>query len=186
MNDTRVAKRYSAALFEVAKRDGILDAVAEDLLLVERYMEEQPTLRAVLTQPLMTEDRKSKMVSDFFGDRVTATSLNFIKLLIRKRRADLIDETIDQFRTLFSEYLNIVDATASTAVPMTKQQVDLLTKGLEQVTGKRVNLTTTIDSQIIAGVVVRIGDHIVDGSVRGRLHRLEQHLLGTRTSGGAN
>lgn len=185
MKDTRVAKRYAAALFEVGKRDGILDAVGEDLLLIERLVEEQPVLRGVMTQPIITEDRKDKMVSDVFGDRITATSLDFLKLLIRKRRSDLVLETISEFRTLLADHLGIVDATAQTATAMTSDQVTRLTASLEKMTGKKLNLTTVVDGSIIGGVVVRIGDNIIDGSVRGRLDRLEQHLLGTRTLGGA-
>src|SRR5258708_10317227 len=109
MKDTRVAKRYAAALFEVAKRDSILDAVGEDLLLVERLVAELSTLRTVFVQPLVTEERKAKMVTDVFGDRITATSLSFLKLLISKRRGDLIDHVIAAFRQLLAQHLNIVD-----------------------------------------------------------------------------
>jgi len=180
MKEIRVAKRYSAALFEVAKRDGILDAVAQDLALVERSLQQQPLLRTVLSQPLVTEERKSKMVTDVFSDNITATSLSFLKLLVRKRRADLVQETIDEFRVLLSDHLGIVDASARTAVAMTASQVTALTKSLEKLTGKKVNLTAEVDPNMIGGVIVRIGDDIIDGSVRGRLHRLEGQLLGSR------
>ena len=179
MKEIRVAKRYAAALFEVAKRDGILDAVGQDLSLVERSIQQQPLLRTILSQPLVTEDRKPKTVTDVFSDNVTATTLSFLKLLIRKRRADLVQESIDEFRVLLSEHLGIVDASARTAVALTPAQLAALTKSLEKLTGKKVNLTAEVDSKMIGGVIVRIGDDIIDGSVRGRLHRLEVQLLGT-------
>jgi F-type H+-transporting ATPase subunit delta len=185
MRETRVAKRYAAALFEIAKRDEIVDAIGEDLALIERLLRESATLRTMFTQPLMTDDRKVQMVTQVFGDRITATSLNFLKLLIRKRRADIINETVEEFRTLLLNHLNIVDATAQTAVPMNADQLDRLTKSLATLTGKKVNLTAEVDPDLIGGVVVRIGDDIIDGSLRGRLHRLEQHLLGARTLGGS-
>lgn len=180
MKDTRVAKRYSAALFEVAKKDGILDAVGQDLSLIERLLQQHDLLRAVLNQPLVTEERKSKMIADVFSDNVTATSLSFLKLLVRKRRADLVQETIDEFRVLLADHLNIVDANARTAVAMTSKQTDALTKSLEKLTGKKVNLSVEVDESMIGGVIVRIGDNVIDGSVRGRLHRLETQLLGSR------
>jgi F-type H+-transporting ATPase subunit delta len=180
MKDTRVANRYSAALFEVAKADAILDAVGEDLSLIERSLRQHDLLREMLSQPLVTQERKSKMLADVFGDNITATSLNFLKLLVRKRRADLVQETIDEFRVLLAEHLNIVDATARTAVAMTASQKEALVKSLEKLTGKRVNLTAEVDPNMIGGVIVRIGDNIIDGSVRGRLHRLETQLLGSR------
>ena len=180
MKETRVAKRYAAALFEVAKRDGILDAVGQDLSLVERSLKQQPLLRTVLSQPLVTEERKSKMVTDVFSDNITATSLSFIKLLVRKRRGDMVQEAIDAFRVLLSEHLGIVDASARTAVALSASQSAALTKSLEKLTGKRVNLTAEVDASIVGGIIVRIGDDIIDGSVAGRLHRLELQLLGSR------
>lgn len=180
MRETRVAKRYASALFEVAKRDAILDSVGEDLAMVERLLKESANLRTLFVQPMITDERKIKMVTDIFGDRITATSLNFLKLLIRKRRTDIVDEVIEEFRTLLRDHLGIVDATAQTAATLSAEQLDRLTKSLVQLTGKKVNLTTEIDPHLIGGVVVRIGDYIIDGSLRGRLERLEQHLLGAK------
>ncbi len=178
MKDIRVAKRYAAALFSIAKRDGTLDAVAQDLTLMERFTKEVPYLRAVLMQPLVTDERKYKVADDAFGDRVTAVSLNFLKLLIRKRREDLLDECIRDFRLLLAEHNNTIDAHATTAVPMPSDQQTRLVQSLEHLTGKTVHLTTDLDTSLIGGVVVRLGDNIIDGSVRGRLQRLEQQLLG--------
>ena len=118
MKDTRVARRYAAALFGIAVRDNILDAVAEDLTLISRFVAEVPYLRAVLMQPLVSDERKNKVATDAFGDRVTATSLNFLKLLIRKRREDLIDECVRQFRVLLAERNNTVEAIVYSAVPL--------------------------------------------------------------------
>lgn len=178
MKDTRVAKRYAAALFGLAQRDNILDAVAQDVTLIERFVAEVPYLRAVLLQPLVSETQKNKVVTDAFGDRVTATSLNFLKLLIRKRREDLIDVCIQEFRALLAESQNRIEATARTAVPMTYDQVHRLTESLKTLTGKDVHLTPVVDESMIGGVIVRMGDTILDGSVRGRLERLEQQFLG--------
>lgn len=178
MKDTRVAKRYAAALFDVAKRNNILDAVGADMTLIERFVAEVPYLRAVLLQPLVSDERKNKVVTDAFGDRVTATSLNFLKLLIRKRREELVDVCIAEFRALYAATHNQTDAVATTAVPLTPEQTERLTQSLQKLTGKTVQLTAVVDPAIIGGTVVRMGDTVIDGSVRGRLERLEQHLLG--------
>ena len=178
MKDTRVAGRYAAALFAAALRDGILDAVTQDLVVVERYIVEIPYLRAVLQQPFVSAAQKYKLAGDAFGDRITATSLNFVKLLIKKRRENLISECIRAYRDLLAVHFNTLEATASTAVPMTAEQAQRLTKSLEAITGKKVTLTTEVDSRIMGGVVVRMGDTIIDGSLRSRLLRLEERLLG--------
>ena len=178
MKDIRVAKRYAAALFEIALRDGILDAVAQDLTLVERFTAEVPYLRAVLMQPLVSHERKFKVADDAFGDRVTQTTLHFVKLLIRKRREDLLDECIREFRILSAAAEGRVDAHAVTAVPMTDAQKSALVASLQKLTGKTVALTADVDTAILGGTVVRLGDTVIDGSVRGQLERLERQLLG--------
>ena len=180
MKDTRVAKRYAAALFEVAKRDGILDAVTQDLALVERFIAEVPYLRAVIIQPLVSEERKIKVATDAFGDRTTQTTLNFIKLLIRKRREDLIDEILRQFRDLMLAEENVVDAEVTTAVALSPEQETRLVESLATLTGKTVRIHPLIDQTVVGGVVVRLGDTIIDGTVRGRLDRLKQQMLGAR------
>ena len=184
MKDIRVARRYAAALFGIARRDDILDSVAHDLTLISRFVAEVPYLRAVLMQPLVSDARKNKVVDDAFGDRVTATSLSFLKLLIRKRREDLIDECVREFRLLVSQHYNMVEATVYTAVPLTDVQSEALSRNLERMTGKTVLLEKALDPAIMGGVIVRLGDTVIDGSVRGRLQRLEQQLLGAQSLGG--
>jgi F-type H+-transporting ATPase subunit delta len=184
LKDIRVARRYAAALFGVADRDGILDAVAQDLTLVERFLADVPYLRAVLMQPLVSVARKNSVVDEAFGDRITASSLNFLKLLIRKRREDLIRECIREFRIRLAEHTNTVDAEAWSAVPMTLEQQEQLVRSLHTLTGKKVRLTAEVDRTLVGGVVVRIGDTVMDGSVRGKLERLERQLLGANALGG--
>ena len=76
------------------------------MTLISRFIAEVPYLRAVLLQPLVSDERKNKVVTDAFSDRVTASSLNFLKLLIRKRREDLIEEAIREFHKLLAEHSN--------------------------------------------------------------------------------
>ena len=184
MKDVRVAKRYAGALFAVAERNGILDAVASDLTLISRFLAEVPYLRAIIMQPLVSDSRKNAVADDAFGDRVTAASLNFLKLLIRKRREELIEECTREFRTLMAEHTNTADAEASTAVPLTPDQTERLTQSLQKLTGKTIRLTTQVDASLVGGVVVRIGDTVMDGSVRGKLERLERQLSGANSVSG--
>ncbi|MGI4790975.1 MAG: ATP synthase F1 subunit delta, partial [Janthinobacterium lividum] len=106
MKDIRVAKRYAGALFAVADRNNVLDAVASDLELIIRFLAEVPYLRAIIMQPLVSDSRKNTVADEAFGDRVTASSLGFLKLLIRKRRESLIDECVREFRALLAEKTN--------------------------------------------------------------------------------
>ena len=176
--ETRVARRYAAALFAVALQDDTVDVVARDLAVVEGFVREVPYLRAVLMQPLITESRKRKVLSDAFGERITATTLNFLYLMVRKRREDVLDETIAEFRRLADEHANRVVAFVSSAVPLSEQQLGAMTKALAQRTGKNVHVETDVDETMLGGVRVRIGDEVIDGGLRTQLERLRVVLLG--------
>ena len=178
MKDVRVASRYAGALFAVAERNSILDAVATDLELMRRFLAEVPRLRAVIMEPLVSDSRKFAVAEEAFGDRVTASSLNFLKLLIRKHREDLVEECAREFRALLAEHNNTADAEASSAVPLSPEQTSRLIQSLQALTGKTIKLTTQVDAALVGGVVVRMGDTVIDGSVRGKLERLERQLLG--------
>ena len=186
MKDIRVAKRYAAALFAVANRNGILDAVASDLELIHKRMTDVPYLRAILMEPLVSDTRKNSIADEAFGDRVTASSLNFLKLLIRKRREELVEECAREFRVLLAAHANTADAEVSSVVPLTPDQTARLTEKLQVLTGKTIRLTASIDLALVGGVVVRIGDLIMDGSVRGKLERLERQLSGANSQGAMN
>lgn len=178
MKDIRVAKRYAGALFAVAERNEILDSVAADLDLIERFLTEVPYLRAVLMQPQVSDSRKNMFADEAFGDRVTASSLGFLKLLIRKRREELIDECSREFRAMLAVHNNTAEAEATSAVPLSPEQTTRLIESLQVLTGKTVRLTTAVDTALVGGMIVRLGDTIIDGSVRGKLERLERQLSG--------
>lgn len=176
--ETRVARRYAAALFTVALQEDTVDAIARDLDIVEGFVRGVPYLRAVIMQPLITEERKRKVLSDAFGERITATTLNFLYLMVRKRREDVLDETIAEFRRLADEHANRVVAFVSSAVPLTEQELSAISRALTQRTGKNVQVAANVDDTMLGGVRVRIGDEVIDGGLRTQLERLRGVLLG--------
>lgn len=177
-DDTKVAKRYAAALFEVAERDGAIEAVSADLDLLERFLSELPELRSLVLHPLVTDERKRKVLSDAFGDRMTATTLNFLYLLIRKRRETALDDVIADYRVLVDEKLGRVIARVQSAVPLSAAQVKALKAALSTRTGKNVEIEASVDPSAIGGLRVRIGDNIIDGTVQSGLESVRRQMLG--------
>lgn len=176
-NDPGVAKRYAAALFDVAQRDGAIDAILNDLKLVATDFEQVPYLKDMIMQPLVATERKLRVLSDAFGDRTTATTLNFLYLLVNKRRIKQLDEIAREYRALVDERQGRLVARVQTAVSLSKGQLDALQNALVARTGKKIEMQTEIDSSMIGGVRVRLGDTIIDGSVSGRLERIKRQLL---------
>ncbi|HEY3331638.1 MAG TPA: F0F1 ATP synthase subunit delta [Capsulimonadaceae bacterium] len=177
-DEVRVAKRYAAALFDVAQRDGALDAVSADVDLVERFMVEVPYLRSMVTQPLVSADRKRKVLSDAFGDRTTATTLNFLYLLVRKRRENLLDQVIADYRAIVNEKLGHVVAQVYSAVALDFVQLQALEAALSARTGKNVTIEAIVDPTTIGGIKVRLGDNVIDGTIHSGLEKVRAQLLG--------
>jgi F-type H+-transporting ATPase subunit delta len=109
---------------------------------------------------------------------ISPMALNFAKLLVNKGRTLEADHIAGEFRRLADLHMGISNATVTTAVELTPQESALIQQRLEASTGKSVRLATQVDPTIIGGLVVRVDDELIDGSVRSRLHQLRRHLEG--------
>jgi len=177
MREESVARRYAAALLNQAKATDTITQVRDDLRKVAHALETTPALRALLGQPLVTEGRKKEMLARTVGGAVSPMTLALLNLMVDKRRVNLIDTVQAEFDRMVLDYQNIAHATATTAVPLTPEQTLALERSLEQRTGKDIELETNVDPAVIGGVLVRIGDMVLDGTVRGNLERLREQLL---------
>lgn len=179
--ELKVAKRYASALFQAVSGDpdGIETASA-DLTVVEEMLANVPYLRAVMMQPLVSDERKRKVIGDAFESRLGAPTLNFLYLLIKKRREDVIDEIIAEYRRMADEAAGRVKAFVETKIALSDDQLKRLRGALEERTGKTVELYASLDDKMLGGMRVRIGDSIIDGSLSGRLEKIHQLLLAAR------
>jgi F-type H+-transporting ATPase subunit delta len=180
--DAKVARRYAAALFDAVAEGGdeAIEAAGADLNVIEEMLKNIPYLRAVLLQPLVTDERKNTVIRDAFASRLGELPLNFLLLLIRKRREGLIDQIIADFRRLADERAGRVEAFVESSVALTDDQVERLQAALHQRTGKTVKLTASVDARMLGGVRVRIGDSIIDGALSSQLERIRHLLLAAR------
>lgn len=177
MNEESVARRYAAALFAQAKETGLLRLVRDDLDSVAQAYKQVRALRTILDEPFITQERKKGALNAAFGGKISASTLSFLNLLTDKRRLDIIPEVSEEFRRLVRASDNIALATAQTAVPLSPADTERLQQSLEARTGLKLELKTSVDPSLIGGVLVRIGDTVYDGSVRGNLERLREQLL---------
>jgi F-type H+-transporting ATPase subunit delta len=180
MREESVARRYAAALLAQAKNRDRVTKQKEELDRAAATVAGNGQLAALLRQPLVTEARKKAALTAALQGAVTAPTLSFLSLLVDKRRIALLAEIRQEFERLVREYQNVALATAVSAVPLTDDQVKALEKSLEARTGKDIELRTEVDPSLIGGVLVRIGDTVLDGSVRGNLLRMREQLLAKR------
>ena len=176
-HDIRASKRYATALFAAAQQAGSLDQVEKDVHNVMDLMRQMPALTDLWHSPLIPASRKRDVITKTLGNSIDKLTLSFLHLLIDKRREDVLPSVELEIRDLADTARHLVRAEATFAVAPTPDEQTALIHSLEQRTGMHVQLATRIDPEILGGVVVRMQDNIIDGSVRGTLERLREQLL---------
>jgi len=177
MREERVAKRYARALFNAAVHRQAVDEVNEALQQLLNTLNEQPPLRTLLLNPLIPRERKQQMVQEAIARHTHPLLASLLSVLVDKRRERLLPQVAREYVELRDEHVGILRVQAMTAYPLDSDQEQALVRSLERRTSKTVVLQTQVDPSLIGGIVVRIGDTIIDGSVRGQLLRLRQYLL---------
>lgn len=175
--DIRAAKRYATALFEVARRSDKLPAVRGDISDLIKLMQSTPKLVEMWESPLVPSGKKRTLLKDIFGNQVDPITLSFLLLLVDKRREVVLDAVNYELGQLTDANNHLIRAEATFAVTPTDAELESLKTSLQQRTGESIELTTHVDSAILGGIIVRMQDTIIDGSVRGRLERLRETLL---------
>lgn len=172
MSNTLVAKRYAQALFDESVRMGQTEAVDADMSVVDDSLTGSTELLKFFQSPIISREKKASVVKGLFEGRVSTRTLEFMQLLVSKRREDVFPEIVAAYRELRDEQLGVVSASARSAKSMSSEDEQQLRSAVERMTGKRVRLDVVIDPSLIGGVVVQVGDTVYDGSVRNQLATL--------------
>jgi F-type H+-transporting ATPase subunit delta len=170
------ARRYAEAAFEVALRDDAVDAWRRDLDTVASIVADERVGRT-LASPAIPLEQRLAMARKAFGSHVGDKAFNLIALTMRRGRVDDLPRIAAEFRRLDDDRKEITHATVTSAAPLTSDETRALTQRLEQMTGRKVVLDVEVDPDLLGGLVVRIGDKLIDGSVRSRLERLRNQLV---------
>lgn len=170
------ARRYAEAAFEVASRDDALDAWRRELDVGAAIVADERVGRALANPSIPLETRTATAVATF-GSLVGPKVLNLIGLMLRRGRIEELPRLAAEFRRLDDERQGITRATVTSATPLTPDEIRALTARLEQTTGGRIELDTQTDPDLLGGLVVLLGDRLIDGSVRSRLERLRNQLV---------
>ena len=177
MLNMELARKYARAIFELACEDHALKEYGADLAKVQQLYHDCPELKAYLCNPNIRPEDKKSLLKEVFEGGVRMAVLNFLLLLVDKRRMMVFDAIHAIFGQLSNEKLGIAVADVTTVGALSKEQTKELTKRLESITGKQVTLREHRDPSLIGGVVVRIGDRRIDGSIKGRLAAMTAELM---------
>ena len=173
-----VARRYAKAMFEIARDQNQLEAVDTQLTSLTELWLKSTSLRDVFRNPSFDAEQRRSIIGELVS-RVSATGMvrNLLRMLSDRGRMDILPHLAVRYRHLAEERLGRVRAEVVTAVELPDAYFEQLQQRLEQVTGKKVVLERRIDTSLLAGVVTRVGDYVLDGSIRSHLSRLREQLL---------
>jgi F-type H+-transporting ATPase subunit delta len=171
-----IARRYAGAIFDIAVKQNTLDQTLADVQEIAKLFANRK-LAYLLREPNIPVQRKETAIRQALASRVLPTSLNLALLIVQRGLLDLMPNIARELHQLVLDYKNQAIAEVTTAMQLDAKQQDLVKQALERMTGKTILLETRIQPDILGGVVARVGDKVIDGSVEHRLRSLQQQLL---------
>lgn len=171
-----VSKIYAQALFDVAIERNKLDEFAEELKFVNNIFQENPELYRLYKTPRIDSNEKKKIIAQIFEGGTSEEVMSLLKILLDKGRASSFEDIVKDYKRLANAHNNIIEAVAITAIPMPEEEKSALENKLSNLTGKMIRLENKIDNSILGGILVRIGDKVIDGTIQGRLNELQENL----------
>jgi F-type H+-transporting ATPase subunit delta len=177
MLNIQLARKYGVAIFEIAKEENQLEKYGKELAQVSHDLFSQADLKGFLTNPQVQPQAKKELITKLLKGEVSDLMFKFLLLLVDKRRIVLLEAINECYQELSNKAQGIVIADVTSAFDLKSELKASLGSKLEEVTGKKVQLRMHEDKGIIGGVVVKIGDKRIDGSVTGRLQALKAELM---------
>ncbi len=167
---------YARAILDLAEAEGLSAETEDELFRFARTFEANDNLRTALSDRSLPVERRLAVVDDLMGGKAFPVSLSMISMIVGVGRANELPEIVDRFVELAAEQRSHEVAEVRTAVALTEAQVTQLASALSRATGKQVEVKTVVDPSVLGGVVARIGDTVIDGTVRRRLNQLEESI----------
>lgn len=177
MSESVVAERYAKALFELGIESGQLAMLTDQLRSVARTYADSAELRSVLEDPRVAEDQVINLI-EALARRLALSPMakNTLLVLVRRRRIRTLPDIVTRLASLTDERTGVIRASVTSATPLSDPQAQQLSQELERLTGKRIVLDRRLDPSLLGGLVTRIGDHVIDASLRGRFDEMERRL----------
>jgi F-type H+-transporting ATPase subunit delta len=171
----QIAEVYARALFEAAKEHDVLDRVHDELAEFAEALDGDRTLQVFLFSPYFSSDEKREGVRKIVSDADERT-LNFLELLAERHRMPAIFRIKREFDSLWAEENQLLPVTVTSAVELDEGLVEDIGKRIQEQTGRKVELSSNVDPDVLGGLMVRVGNMVLDSTVRNRLERLRKQV----------
>lgn len=174
---SRVALRYSKALFQLSLEQGLIEDVRVDLEMIQEVCTTNPAFQQTLNNPLIEEKVKSKVLKELFENNVNQLTYKFLQLLSRKRRNGFLLEMIENYLQRVLDHQGILSCLLISSRPVDTDQIESIKNKIESLTEKSVIFTSLIDKSLIGGFIVKIKDTVIDLSINTQLERMRTQFL---------
>lgn len=176
MSQNIIAERYALALFELAKEQGSVEKVAEEMRVVKKVFNENPHFQVLLTAPNLSIEQKKQVMNEVFAKASPLVS-QILTLLVDRNRQNEVVSVAESFIHHVNEEKGIATAQVHTVRPLNEKETAAISATFAKKVGKiSLNIENIVDSNLLGGLKVRIGNRIFDGSLRGKLDRLERTI----------
>jgi len=179
MSDIRIANRYAKSILDLAMEQDKLQAVFQDMEYLRSAFESRE-LYNLIKSPIISKDRKQKVLDALFTGKLDPLSKSFIDIVLRKGREDLLPEIVKAFETQYKAHKKITEVKLITAAPLSNEKLEAIKSKLldSKVTDESVEISTVVDPDIIGGFIIEVGDKLYDASVSHKLAKLRKEFVG--------
>jgi F-type H+-transporting ATPase subunit delta len=177
MSVFQVASRYAKSLIDLANEKGNLEVVKIDMEQIAAVIKSSSELQAVLNNPIIKTDKKQNILNSLFSDKIAPEILAFFDIMVRKGRSAIVYATALEFIREYNELKGIVKAEVTSAAPLSAANIEALKTIIGEQINAQIILTNKVDSTLIGGFIVKVGDRQIDATLAGKLNKLERYLI---------
>ncbi|MGH2788195.1 MAG: ATP synthase F1 subunit delta [Actinomycetota bacterium] len=178
MATDELVRGYAEALFGVVRAEGELGRVEDELFRFGKLLESNHELKQALSDRSMEREQRAKILDELLADKVSPHTLNLLNFIVGQGRARQMPQILEEVAELAAEARNSVVAEVRSAVPLDDNQRQELAAALSKATGKKVEVKVLVDPSVVGGVVAKVGDTVIDGTVKRRLEQLREQVKG--------
>jgi len=170
-----IAEVYARALFEAAKDNDVVDRIHDELAEVDDALRDDADLRLFFFSPYFTSDEKKEAIGRVV-DGADERTVNFLELLAERHRMPLLPRIRRQFDARWADDQGLLTVSVTSAVELDEKLVEDIGSRIQDQTGRKVELSSNVDPEVLGGLVVRVGNMVLDASVRNRLEQLRKQV----------
>ena len=167
---------YAEALFRVVQAEGELDQVEDELFRFGKLLEQNHELKQALSDQGIDKQQREKVLEELLADKVSPHTLGLLSFIVTQGRARQLPQILEHVSQLAADARQMVVAEVRSAIPLDEKQQEELAASLSKATNKKVTVKVIVDPAVLGGVVAKVGDTVIDGSIRRRLDQLKEQV----------